>query len=508
MTRNSVAYRRVASGLAFATVAACVTGCAPTKFGPAVTYYADKTAVTDASARHTAASPYYRFDTALLDDLDDAIGMTGDQTRREAAATVLRQACTLAKKAGANEIERMPADARERLAVIAGVPSDAGSLEAEFNERADAALERDLQAIREISPRQLTRRLKTIRNGVEKLPDEQGRLARQTVLIGAAIPTAIGIAEEESQLAAKIAEKVRKQFNRVAVWQPEVNNDDTLWQRYAPVIAVEWPTDRRYPVDDDRIGAVTLASSRGAIEVRIDCGHPMVYTYPSEAKIQGRGYRQLNYVWWFPERPAMNKNDPAAGHIDGGVLRVTLGSDGRPMFFESSLNCGCGYEIFVRRDVEDAAKVVHGEPLADKRFSIEKDVYKDYDVVVVDTFEATPPGVRPLVLVAAAYHEVCQVHLATPQQAGVTEIVEQPAYEVVDYDVLDHLPLDGSFASMFGPDGLVHDAGRPEGYLLAPSGMLSAGQPRKRGTQRVRWDAYMLDDPHLLEETLRLPPLN
>ncbi len=58
---------------------------------------------------------------------------------------------------------------------------------------------------------------------------------------------------------------------------------------------------------------------------------------------------------------------------------------------------------------------------------------------------------------------------------------------------------------MFGADGLVHNAGRPVGYLLAPTGMLSAGQPRKRGTQRVRWDDYLFDDPHFLERTLRLP---
>jgi hypothetical protein len=58
---------------------------------------------------------------------------------------------------------------------------------------------------------------------------------------------------------------------------------------------------------------------------------------------------------------------------------------------------------------------------------------------------------------------------------------------------------------MFGSDGLVHNAGRKEGLLLAPTGMLSAGQPRQLGTMKIRMDAYDQDDPRLLEEGLRLP---
>jgi hypothetical protein len=35
--------------------------------------------------------------------------------------------------------------------------------------------------------------------------------------------------------------------------------------------------------------------------------------------------------------------------------------------------------------------------------------------------------------------------------------------------------------------------------------MLSAGQPRQRGTQLIHFDEFDFDDPKLLEKLLRLP---
>jgi hypothetical protein len=73
------------------------------------------------------------------------------------------------------------------------------------------------------------------------------------------------------------------------------------------------------------------------------------------------------------------------------------------------------------------------------------------------------------------------------------------------YDTLTKLPLGDGVASMFGSGGLVHDAGHRAGWLLAPTGMLSAGQPRQLGTMKIRMDAYDYDDPRLLERNLRFP---
>ena len=85
------------------------------------------------------------------------------------------------------------------------------------------------------------------------------------------------------------------------------------------------------------------------------------------------------------------------------------------------------------------------------------------------------------------------------------KIAASRSYRLEPYETLTRLPLGNGIASMFGSDGLVHNAGRREGWLFAPTGMLSAGQPRQLGTMKIRMDAYDFDDPRLLERNLRLP---
>jgi hypothetical protein len=71
---------------------------------------------------------------------------------------------------------------------------------------------------------------------------------------------------------------------------------------------------------------------------------------------------------------------------------------------------------------------------------------------------------------------------------------------------LEHLRTpNGKTVSMFLDNGLVRGAERLEGAIFTPLGMLSAGQPRQRGTQLINWDQFDFDDPRLLERTLRLP---
>ncbi len=508
MTQRNCGWALGVSSLGCLTIALLSGGCAPTRFDEAITYYAEKTAVTDAAARHTTVSPYYRFNAALLSDLDDALEPVDQPAQRAMASAVLRGANALARASNANEIERMPADAREALAAIAGISADTVVLQGHFAKLASAALESDLGDVDRLPSSELRKKLHTIRKGIEDLPDDRGRARRRAVLFWGVLPVAMGIEKEESQLAEKCLYKVKKTFDRIAIWRPTQTDGDTLIARYAPIIGVEWPANRRYDADSDRIGGVKLSGNVQRIEVQIDPAEPAVYVYTSKAQIGGRVYRQLNYVWWFPERPAMTARDSGAGHIDGSVIRITLDSNGQPIFIESSLNCGCAHEVFVSDDIESAAREAFGSPLDGKRFAVEKSVPGKHDVVVIDTFDAGPNASHPLVLSSAGYHDVYQVKLNASETIDSTEIAEEASYRVLDYATLDRLPLGAGIASMFGPDGLVHHAGRPEGYLLAPSGILSAGQPRKRGTQRIRWDDHLHDDPHLLEKTLRIPPLD
>ncbi len=522
-------------------------GCATTQFGPAVARYAEKTAVTNAAARHTTVSPYYRFNSVLLSDLDDALKIADVRTQRKMAAAVLRGANLLSQTSSANEIERMPADSRAELGRLgasscdcddspegrtfgcaalrapaknkyaheeaalkatAGASDETIALQHRFSNLANAALQSDLRDVDLLPPLELQAKLQNMRDGVEDLPDDRGRSERKVLYAWAAPLTTRGIAKEEAKLPKKCLEKVKKTFDRIAVWRSSGGSADALIDRYAPVIGIEWPESRDYDADYDRIGAVKLSADGQHLEVHVAPMEPAIYAYTTVAKINGHRFRQLNYVWWFSERPAMTPDDPETGHIDGAMIRITLDANDTPMFIESTKNCGCSHEVFVSKAVESAARRTYGTPLSGKRFSVEKHFPDKHDTVVIHTFDPETNAGHPLVLSAAGYHEVYQIKLDASESMKGLAVVENRTYRLLDYDSLDRLPLPGGIGSMFGPDGLVHNAGRPEGFLLAPSGILSAGQPRKRGTQRVRWDDFLHDDPRLLEKTLRLPPLD
>ncbi|MFQ5412126.1 MAG: hypothetical protein ACE5EC_07500, partial [Phycisphaerae bacterium] len=348
-------------------------------------------------------------------------------------------------------------------------------------------------------------KLTSIRWGIESLPDDRYRLGRQSLFGIAALPAWIAIEDLESKLPEKIKDKVSKKFDRIVVWHPANMTDDQPLHRYAPGIAMEWPEKRKYPVEYDRIGEVSLSGSRERINVGVNTQEPVVYAYESQTIIHGKRYPQLNYVWWHPERPAMEPGDPVAGHIDGATARITLDGKGIPVLVEASLNCGCGHEVFISKRLEAAAKRAFGAPMGGKHFAVEKSLLGKHDLVVVDTFDPPAALIRPTLFIAAGYHEVCQVRFDESIKKTDMNVVEDIAYTMRDYATLDRLPLGDGIASMFGSDGLVHLAGRPEGYDFVGTGIFSAGQPRKHGTQRIRWDDFLQDDPHLLENALRLP---
>jgi hypothetical protein len=111
---------------------------------------------------------------------------------------------------------------------------------------------------------------------------------------------------------------------------------------------------------------------------------------------------------------------------------------------------------------------------------------------------------RPLVRSKAGWHGLVDVSLAHVPPGDETQATR--AYTLLPYDELERLPLgNGRFTSMFHDNGLVRGARRAEGVFFTPIGILSAGQPRQRGTQLIHWDHWDFDDPHLFEKTLRLP---
>lgn len=487
---------------------ALLTGCAPRSFEKAEGYYARQAKVADGAARRSDAAWYLRFNELTISDLDDAIkaGQAGNggELKRLAEKT-LRAATAYSISSASGEIDRMPERQRASLAKRAGSSPQPADLQRVYEQRAQQALDAELQALTSSGSGPALARLRQIRESIQPTPDDRGRAGRKLALAWAALPVWAGLEKVDRQHAMEQIARLDKVYERAVLWRAPESKSDDLLAKYAPSIAIEWPQDRRYPEDYDRFGEVHLTGSKKKVNVNINTSRPVVYTYRSEAKIAGKRYPQLVYSWWYPYRPEMKEKDPAAGRIDGDTFRITLDSRNRPAVFEVLQSCGCGHLVFVARHVEAAAEREFGQKQAGKKLFVEKDIPDQRNLIIGKVVEEPSSELHPIVYVVAGFHEVSAIHLEGSDRRADLEVVEEHRYEMADYDVLERLPLDGGVASMFGPDGLVHHAGRPEGYLLAPTGILSAGQPRKRGTQKIRWDEFSLDDPRLLEKALRLP---
>ena len=260
----------------------------------------------------------------------------------------------------------------------------------------------------------------------------------------------------------------RSSRNPLHIPEPDTIQRKRLFNSFAPV----WEIDAAGR--DDRIGA-PLWGADGRI--RIDTGQPVVYRLLSHGWWAGRPVLQLNYIIWFPARPATGALDPYAGHVDGITLRVTLGQDGRAQFYDSMHNCGCYHMFFPRRAiaVKSEASGLYVEP-----------------ALVPQTIPDLQPGQRLVVRVADRTHYLQRLYGDNPSPRGT-------AYDFADYNTLRTLPEPGGgHRSLFDQHGLVPHSQRAERWWLWPMGVPSPGAMRQWGHHAIAFlgrrhfdDAYL-----------------
>ncbi|MEQ8661691.1 MAG: hypothetical protein RLW62_12835 [Gammaproteobacteria bacterium] len=278
-----------------------------------------------------------------------------------------------------------------------------------------------------------------------------------------------------------------------------------LLRRHAPIIVQEHAPRSGYPDDWDHFGTVALEGDvLAAAHPVVDGSQPALYAFVQHKPIQGREIRQLVYVLWYPQHPAVSRFDPEAGPLDGWTLRVSLDADERPLLVESVSNCGCYYKIFPSEALEMSSANHWPAPLPGKAFHLEQHLADRFDAVVPELVPGLADPERRLVAYFSAGHH--QLVSLRSMRAHDVEALVASAYALHDYDELERLPFGERRASLFGSDGLVRAAHRSECALLTPSGLYHAGHPRQRDTQMIYFDEADFDDPGLLEDYLRLPP--
>lgn len=248
---------------------------------------------------------------------------------------------------------------------------------------------------------------------------------------------------------------------------------ERLFAAFAPVFQVDALTR------NDRIG--TPVWRRGAPFPEVDTERPVVYRKLSHTRAGGEILLQLNYIIWFPARPAQGAWDILSGRLDGVTWRVTLSPAGKPLLFDTMHNCGCYHLAYTtvrtRRRLSD-------------------------DLLQEPIFAAhqAPEGRLALHLAAVS-------HLAEGISRDRPAPMDALTYRFEDYDALRTLPAPGGTKSLFRPDGVVPGTERGERFILWPMGIPHPGEMRQWGHHATAFFGRRhFDDPDLVEKNFTILP--
>jgi hypothetical protein len=244
-----------------------------------------------------------------------------------------------------------------------------------------------------------------------------------------------------------------------------------LLEYFAPI----WEIDTRN--DMDKMGAAVLDSDNPP---RIDIHQPAVYVTHRYASWYGKVVLQLIYQIWLPAREKTSMLDLYGGKLDSLIWRVTLGSDGAPIAFDSIHGCGCYYLLFPGQGYRAKTPKDGAEPVLSPK-----------------SITTISSGNHLLLRLQSRTHYLQQVAL-------VDDAVEIIAYRYIfqDLEQLRSLPTrDGTKHSLYDKDGIVDASKRTERFLLWPCGVASPCAMRQWGTHAIAFIGKRhFDDPFLLDK--------
>ena len=247
---------------------------------------------------------------------------------------------------------------------------------------------------------------------------------------------------------------------------PSAGAQRALLNAYAPVVSV----------------ANTLAYNQpGSVQINhgvpsIDYHAPSAYTWLSWTRYKGHNLLQLNYQFWFSERPKEGSFDLYGGPLDSIIWRVTLKPDGNVLFYDSIHGCGCYHKVY---------PVARGLTPRD-------------DGPTAPVFY---PGVVPnarterisLVIEPDTHYIVRAEKFIRGQQ------IER--YTLQDVNILRAMPNDQqNIVSLYDSAGLIPISQRAERRILWPLGVPSAGTMRQPGTHAIAFIGKRhFDDAQLVD---------
>lgn len=223
---------------------------------------------------------------------------------------------------------------------------------------------------------------------------------------------------------------------------------------YAPeIVQAQQINQLRYNPAMDQIGMLKIIRNRNNdVKVFVDVSQPVVYSHIRKVQIGINICTQLTYEFWYQEHPEMFEKDKEAGLLDGRFLTITLDESNQPIIYETAMNCGCFYEIYVTGQIS-------------------KDAFSQLsDTTLPTTFRGKPvSGILPshgklCILMNAGFHTVTKLDKTI--DSNIVKKSRKQMYNLENAEAVELIHFEDGYTSVYNNNGLIRDGGRPESYLL------------------------------------------
>lgn len=258
-------------------------------------------------------------------------------------------------------------------------------------------------------------------------------------------------------------------LNPLEIPMPSQGAAQAMLVHYAPVISVANTLAYNQP------GTVVINS--GIVDVEYT--QPAAYSWLTWTRYRGHNLLQLNYQFWFSERPVKRNFDLYAGKLDSIIWRVTLKPDGHVLMYDSIHGCGCYHKVYPVSYGLNSAKEGPAAP------------------VYYPQLAANARDTRISLVLEPDTHYIVRVETFHPGQ-------QMERYTLNSARQLLMLQNGANTRSLYNHDGLIPESKRPERFILWPLGIPSAGTMRQPGTHATAFIGKRhFDSPTLLDELFR-----
>ena len=207
----------------------------------------------------------------------------------------------------------------------------------------------------------------------------------------------------------EVYKRAEMKFESAVFFKPVETNTEALKFKLAPLIMQEGVGTGEANAKPG-FGAVTVSNGAPVL----DLAQPALYVSADSVHVNGKAHARFTYVWVYDlageKRMGLAGTLALPGRFALPVamqgVRMTLDKDGQPGIWEVLADGSGARVVFVSASVEAAALAEFGQPLARRRYAVERGVEEAPNVVVARVIDDGPMPMGPIVHVRASDYSV------------------------------------------------------------------------------------------------------